>query len=62
MVRPVLVHSLRTLDPGVRVGLSTDKMAKEMAKIIFRLIMILLNHDAMRTQNVIFIVKVKNAL
>ena len=37
-------------------------MVKEMAKIIFRLIMILLNHDAMKIQNVIFIVKVKNTL
>ena len=37
-------------------------MAKEMAKIIFHLIMILLNHDAMKIQNVIFIVKVKNTL
>ena len=37
-------------------------MVKEMAKIIFRLIMILLNHDAMKIQNVIFIVKVMNFL
>ena len=49
----------QSTDLWLGLGLSTDKMVKEMAKIILHLIMILLNRDAMKIQNVIFIVKVQ---
>ena len=43
----------------IRIGLSTNKMVKVMARIISPLMMKLLNQDAMIIQNVIFIVKVR---
>ena len=42
-----------------RIGLSTNKMVKVMARIISPLMMTLSNQDAMIIQNVIFIVKVR---
>ena len=51
----------RSLDSKLksRIGLSTNKMVKVMARIISPLMMKLLNQDAMIIQNVIFIVKVR---